>query len=187
MEIRELQQMINEAISSTELESGVSVTTVLNQAEIAHISAVVSHKLPTNPDMLIRIVYEYLFQNLDHLSYLLKIKVYKDELIVKYITGTASKEEQLLLIFFMLNSYKNQYSTSITHELSTLKEYFKSYLIDTPQHLEEEIKHNPIQGMTSNIRDEFVRYDLDGKLIPTVNTILNFNNFIKNQENGENN
>lgn len=184
MEIRELQQLIREAISSTVLESGVNISAVLSQVEIAQVATTVSHKLPLNPDMLIRRVYDTLFAETPNGIFSEKVNTFRRSLLIQYIAGDISKENHILSLFYFLTHYKNIYSTDITKELSNLGDFFESYLITSPQQLEEEIKLNPIKGRTETVGENFIRYDEEGKLIPTKRTIENFSNFINNKKNG---
>ena len=185
MNIRELQQVIREAISSTVLDSGVSIRAVLSKAEIAQVASTVSHKLPMNPDIVLRRVYDTLFAKEDTTYYKLHIHVLKNYLLVNHLRGDNTKEEDLLLIYYMMNEFKNKYNSSLTNQISELGDYFESFLITSPQELEEEIKTNPISATTHTIGENFVRHDREGRLIPTEKTKQNFNNFINKQNNGK--
>lgn len=178
MEIRELQQVIREAISSTTLESGVNISTVLSQTEIAQVANTVSHALPLNPDMLIRRVYDTLYAENDVTVFSEKIKSFRKSLLVQYIAKDITKETHIIALFYFLTYYKNLYSTDLTKELSNLGDFFESFLITSPQELQEEIKLNPVQGRTEQVGENFIRYDLKGNLIPTQRTKTNFNKFI---------
>jgi hypothetical protein len=62
--------------------------------------------------------------------------------------------------------------------LNNIRYYLSSYIIENVDALQDEIKLNPIEGVTRQHRDSYIRFDKFLNMIPTIETITNFKNFL---------
>jgi hypothetical protein len=169
-----MYNVIIKSISDFKLSEGQKLSELLPLVEMQRLTLFIFSNLPKPLEILEREIDEEVLMALsDKVQY---IKSEVKQLNLLEIQNKITKEQELLLIFYKTFLYHEKYRGSIlSYDMEELLDYFKSYVVSN---LEEELRESSVKQATTTVYKDTVFRVQDNKLVPTLQTLEHFNQFL---------
>ena len=171
-----MYNLIIKSLNDFKLEDGQELSKLLPLVEVQRLALFIFSALPIPVERIIKEVDNILLPLPDTVDY---INQEIRELRLLQVTNKSTKEQDVLLLFFMYYIYSIKHENSIVgYDMEQVLEYFNSFAItDLPQELHEtSVK----QAVTISHQEKIYR-KLDNKLVPSLTTREQFNQFLTNK------
>ena len=171
-----MYNLIIKSLSDFKLENGQELSKLLPLIEVQRLALFIFSRLPIPVERLIKEVdsiLEVLPNTTDYLNQEVR------ELRLLQVKEKATKEQDILLLFFMQYLYSIKYQNSIIgYDMEQVLDYFKSFAISN---LSEELKKTRVKQAITITHEEKVYRRQENKLVPSIQTEEQFNQFLINK------
>ena len=171
-----MYNLIIKSLSDFKLENGQELSKLLPLIEVQRLALFIFSNLPIPVERLIKEVdsiLEVLPDTTDYINQEIR------ELRLLQVTNKSTKEQDVLLLFFMYYLYSIKHENSIVgYDMEQILEYFKSFSITN---LSEEFNETSVKQAITISHQEKIYRRQENKLVPSLTTKEQFNQFLINK------
>jgi hypothetical protein len=180
MYLNQLKENINTSlVGSVTVPDGLTILDKFTTEEVYDFVHNIAVGLPKYPDVVADTITERVLNAIPDVLQEEAIDSYIKKLLRLQLGNKATKESKALLLALLCVEFKREFpDDSITEALKEVTKFFTSHIIFNADDLQNEVQSNPTTALTQVLGNYYLRVDEEGRLVPTIQTIQNFKNYL---------
>lgn len=180
MYINHLKESIyTSLLASKTLNEGLTIFDKFTKEEVYDFIHNITVGLPKYPEVIGDTIQQRVLNAIPEVIRDEAIDTYIKKLLRLQLNKKTTVESRSLLIALLIVEFNRDFpDDNITEELIKVTNFFTSHIIFNSEELQIEIANNPKTAVTQILGNYYLRVDEEGEIIPTIETIKNFKNYL---------